>query len=175
MTKDKKNNFKDHFLTFIATGAYLGKIPFAPGTWGSLLGVLMWISLSWVLNWLAFSSLKIEIFWASFITITFIFGLWAANFYGKKTKIEDNKEIVIDEIFGQIITFFIAGLFIDINNSWLLIFLSFVFFRFFDITKPFIIGLADKNVKGGFGVMLDDFLAGFAAAALLYGFWAFTQ
>jgi phosphatidylglycerophosphatase A len=157
---------KDKFHTIIATGFYIGKIPFMPGTWGSLLAVLLWAAGN---NLLAIGN----IFWIPLLIILSILGVYSSEFYSKKIGKEDAGEIVIDEICGQLLTFLIAGIFVDVTHNYLLMFLGFVFFRLFDITKPFIIGLADKNVKGGIGVMLDDLLAGFAAAVLLYAVDAF--
>jgi phosphatidylglycerophosphatase A len=159
---------KDKFYTAIATGFWVGKIPFAPGTFGSILGVFLWIILDNLLIKFESSVIFINIFWGTLITFLTIIGIVSAEFYSKKNGKDDASEIVIDEICGQWITFFIASLFIDISSNYLLLFLGFIFFRFFDITKPFVIGTADKELKGGLGVMVDDLLAGGAAAALLY-------
>lgn len=156
-----KNKLGDKFYSIIATGLGVGNIPFAPGTWGSALGVLIWVTVNYFY--------QSKILWLSLLILLTILGTLAADFYGKKTKKNDAKEIVIDEIVGQLLTFFIAGIFIDVVSNYVLIFLGFVFFRLLDITKPFVIGLVDENIKGGIGVMLDDLLAGFAAAVLLYG------
>jgi phosphatidylglycerophosphatase A len=164
---------KNKIYSVVATGFGVGKIPFAPGTFGSLLAVFIWIFINNLFSKLNFSQINIDIFWVSFLTIFTVFGVYSANYYCKKHQKKDAKEIVIDEICGQLLTFLIAGIFMDIKSSYLLIFLAFLFFRLFDITKPFVIGLADKNVKGGIGVMLDDLLAGFAAAVLLYAVYAF--
>ncbi len=158
--------FKEKFHTAIATGFYIGKIPFAPGTFGSLLMVLIWIGVN------KFFQFEF-IFWVPLLILLSILGIFSAESYSKKIGKEDAGEIVIDELCGQLLTFLIAAIFIDVAHDYLLIFLGFVFFRLFDITKPFIIGFADQNVKGGFGVMLDDLLAGFAAAVLLYVVEAF--
>ncbi|MCE3254618.1 MAG: p [Rickettsiaceae bacterium] len=159
---------KDKFYTAIATGFWVGKIPFMPGTWGSLLGVFIWLAFSHLFIHLQISFLATIIFWFLALVLIFILGIYSSNFYSKKISKEDPGEIVIDEICGQLLTFFIGSFVMDVISNFTLIFLSFVFFRLFDITKPFIIGLADKNVKGGLGVMMDDLLAGAAAAVSLY-------
>ena len=85
----------------------------------------------------------------------------------------DAKEIVIDEFVGQNIPLFFL-LFIPLNTNTYnkdfvtLIILSFFFFRFFDILKPYPINLIDKKMKNGFGVMLDDVIAGIFSALLIY-------
>jgi phosphatidylglycerophosphatase A len=86
---------------------------------------------------------------------------------------KDAKEIVIDEFVGQNIPLFFL-LFIPLNTNTynkdfiILIVLSFVFFRFFDILKPYPINLIDKKMKNGLGVMLDDVIAGIFSALLIY-------
>ena len=86
---------------------------------------------------------------------------------------KDAKEIVIDEFVGQNIPLFFL-LFIPLNTAtynkdfMILIVLSFIFFRFFDILKPVPINLIDKKMKNGLGVMLDDVIAGIFSALLIY-------
>ncbi|MFT6077650.1 MAG: phosphatidylglycerophosphatase A [Myxococcota bacterium] len=159
---------KDKFYTAIATGFWVGRIPFMPGTFGSILGVLIWILTDNLFVKFEVSTISTNIFWSLLILSLTIIGIFAADFYCKKTKKDDASEVVIDEICGQLLTYFIVSLFINISSDYLLLFLGFAFFRLFDITKPFVIGTADKELKGGLGVMVDDLLAGGAAAALLY-------
>ena len=85
----------------------------------------------------------------------------------------DSKEIVIDEFLGQsipIIFFYIIFYEGSVSTNFFLIivFLSFIGFRFFDILKPYPINHIDKNMKNGFGVILDDLLAGFFTLIVLY-------
>ena len=85
----------------------------------------------------------------------------------------DSKEIVIDEFLGQsipILFFYIIFYEGSVSNTFFLIivFLSFVGFRFFDILKPYPINYVDKNMKNGFGVVLDDLIAGFFTLIVLY-------
>ena len=86
---------------------------------------------------------------------------------------KDAEEIVIDEFVGQNIPLFFL-LFIPLNTAtynkdfMILIVLSFIFFRFFDILKPYPINLIDKKMKNGLGVMLDDVIAGIFSALLIY-------
>ena len=197
---------KDKIYTAIATGFGVGKIPFAPGTFGSLLGVFIWVVINYFFAGLLLvaeqkkydyllqnSATLIVIFWSVFCLLTFYFGVKAAQLYSDKTKKDDAKEIVIDEICGQIVALFLSSIalrFIYIHSEAsqtlatsgvitdqfieiAYIALAFIFFRLFDITKPFIIGTIDKNLKSGFGVMLDDLMAGFAAALLVFAIAVF--
>jgi phosphatidylglycerophosphatase A len=177
MTKNKENNLKNDFYCNLATGFGVGKIPFAPGTFGSILGVMIWFAVNYFFftNPVASEMNSPQfLFWFLFIILSFIFGIKSATIYEKNSKKEDAKEVIIDEVCGQIITLFTAyfmmGLFKQISVSFdniIFLTLSFLAFRFFDITKPFVIGDVDKMVKGGFGVMIDDVLAGFAGSILV--------
>ena len=85
----------------------------------------------------------------------------------------DSKEIVIDEFLGQsipILFFYIIFYEGSVSNTFffIIVFLSFVGFRFFDILKPYPINYVDKNMKNGFGVILDDLIAGFFTLIVLY-------
>ena len=85
----------------------------------------------------------------------------------------DSKKIVIDEFLGQsipILFFYIIFYEGSVSNTFFLIivFLSFVGFRFFDILKPYPINYVDKNMKNSFGVILDDLIAGFFTLIVLY-------
>jgi|TARA_Y100001949_G_scaffold71746_1_gene60896 phosphatidylglycerophosphatase A len=85
----------------------------------------------------------------------------------------DSKEIVIDEFLGQsipIIFFYIIFYegSVSTNFFFIIVFLSFIGFRFFDILKPYPINYVDKNMKNGFGVILDDLIAGFFTLIVLY-------
>lgn len=161
------------FHEIIATGFYVGKIPFAPGTFGSLIGVAIWMGINYAFFCLEYPSILVTIFWIGFLFTLTLLGIISSEIHAQNINKEDPGEIVIDEICGQLLTFICASIVIDVMNDHLLIFLSFIFFRLFDITKPFIIGIADKNVKGGLGIMLDDLLSGFAAATLLYAVYVF--
>ena len=138
------------FLTFL----YVGKIKFAPGTFGTLAGLVAGF---FVLYYLQIQTL----FLASILL--FIASISIINDYENTSKTHDDKSIVIDEV---------AGIWLALSlgawacNSYLNLALCFVFFRLFDIFKPSIIGRVDKNVKGGLGVMLDDMLAGLFAGLL---------
>ncbi len=82
------------------------------------------------------------------------------DIYEKEVGIHDGKEIVIDELAGMWITLSVAGIAFD---NWIMGIVAFAFFRLFDIWKPSIIGKIDRDVKGGWGVMGDDMVAGIFA------------
>ncbi|MFP6119212.1 phosphatidylglycerophosphatase A [Helicobacter pylori] len=131
------------FLTLFFSG-YSKK---APGTIGSLVALLL--------------GLPILIFSANTLFLGAIFvGLIAIAQIDKEeeeSKIHDSSYIVIDELVGMWLAMAISGL------SLAGVVLSFIFFRFYDITKPSLIGKIDKEVKGGLGVVADDALAGVLA------------
>lgn len=137
----------------------VGKIPKAPGTWGSLVAAVVW----WL--WMP------EDLWVQGVLIVcaFFVGWWAADHYEKRTQKHDPKEIVVDELFGMWITLFGAHLW---GFSWLtldaIVVVGFLFFRLFDIWKPFPVGWIDKNVPGALGTLLDDGAAGIMAGFALF-------
>ena len=136
----------------IATGLYLGKIPVAPGTFGTLLG----LPLAWVCaHYLPPTGYMVGI--VVMIAVSSI----SAELHERYTKLHDPGEIVIDEIVGFMITM------TWLPQNWQTYALAFVFFRFFDIVKPFPIRQIDQRVKGGFGTTLDDVAAGLVANVLL--------
>ncbi|GAA7960129.1 phosphatidylglycerophosphatase A [Helicobacter pylori] len=131
------------FLTLFFSG-YSKK---APGTIGSLVALLL--------------GLPILIFSANTLFLAAVLiGLIAITQIDKEeeeSKIHDSSYIVIDELVGMWLAMAISGL------SLAGVVLSFIFFRFYDITKPSLIGKIDKEVKGGLGVVADDALAGVLA------------
>ena len=134
----------------IATGFYTGYAPKAPGTAGSLFGLFLY--------WAIPESKSVY----SLVGIALIFftGVWAANQVEKETKVRDNQIIVIDEIVGMLIT---VALF-EKTLIWLVV--GFLLFRFFDIMKPFPANSSEK-IPHGWGVMMDDVIAGIYSALCL--------
>jgi len=141
-----------------ATFFYSGLLPVAPGTWGSLFTLP-------VVYFLAMKNIDIIVF-SFVIVVLFFIGWWAADGYDVITKEHDNKQIVIDEVVGQMIT--LLPVYYLNESSLLLYLIAFVLFRFFDITKVLGIKYLDREIVGGLGVMLDDVLAGVYAASLMY-------
>ena len=143
-------------VKFLVTGFFSGKIKYMPGTFGTLVGVLIFqlISLNSLLN---------NIF---LLLVLFFLSLLLLN-YSYKNSIflnKDDKSIVIDEIFGYLIFM----IFFENNPTNLLV--GFMLFRFFDILKPFPISLIDKNIKNSFGVMFDDVIAALFSGVGLFLF-----
>ena len=139
--------FKDRAVVFLATGFYVGRIPFAPGTFGSLIGLVF-----------AFALASFNLGLALFCVLTFIFfSVWIAHEAERILKQKDPGCIVIDEIIGMAVT--LLGMPFNLKT----VLLGFVFFRFFDILKPPPIRTVEKRLAGGVGVVADDVIAGILA------------
>ena len=143
--------FGEKTVLFLATGAFIGYIPFAPGTLGSLWGLLI----CWLL---AKTSLTVTIvFTLFFIVLAVGLAHVAENVLRKK----DPGCIVIDEVAGQLVTL------IGLPVNWISLSAGFVVFRGFDILKPFPIRTVERNISGGAGVVLDDVAAGILSNIVL--------
>ncbi len=139
------------FKWFLLTGFYSGLLPKAPGTWGSLVGILIAYLIV-----LCFPNPNLTIF---LLAVLFtIIGYKYTNDYELISNIHDDKRIVIDEIAGVLLTVAMLGNLME--DTFIKLFLAFVSFRFFDIYKPSIIGKIDQKAPGGLGVMGDDLIAG---------------
>ncbi len=135
---------------FFVTAFGVGYLPLAPGTWGSIVGAL----LIWVATLLD-PSFTFSFTFIATIVVVFFLGVWGSKVVEKEWG-EDPSRVVIDEVIGV----WIAMLFIPF--SWINLFAAFVLFRVFDIAKPF--GIRKMEDTGsGWGVMLDDVLAGIYA------------
>jgi len=143
---------KINFNTIFVSVFGIGFIPIASGTFGSLAGILIGYILYYINHNLLYF----------IIPILFILGVFTSNVYQKQTGEKDSSIIVIDEVVGQLI----AMLFI-IDNP-LLVFISFILFRIFDIFKPWPASYADSKINGGLGVMLDDVFAGIYTLIFLF-------
>lgn len=122
----------------------------APGTWGSLGGLVCGLLILWLGG--------LILLLVSILAVCFI-GLWAADRFDRDLETHDSKMIVIDEVAGQWIAM------IPAYGSLPLYLLSFVLFRFFDILKPWPVSYFEKDVEGAAGVMGDDIVAGIMAAS----------
>jgi len=144
-------NFKQKSVIFIATGCYIGNITFAPGTFGTVLGLLLCFFLS-----------KIDYSMAVLLTLIFILcAIWIANEAEKILKTKDPGCIVIDEIAGIILT--LSGLPFNITS----VTAGFLVFRALDIWKPYPIRLLENKFAGGIGIVLDDVAAGILSNLIL--------
>jgi phosphatidylglycerophosphatase A len=145
----------------LATGFGVGLLPVVPGTWASLFA----LPAAWGIITLA-GQAGLAIAAAS----AFVIGIWAAGACVEKQGIPDPGPVVIDEIAGQ----WAVLLFVPVDLIHYGI--GFVLFRAFDIFKPWPVGWADREVKGGLGIMLDDVLAAVYAALVLWGVaWVMPQ
>ncbi len=133
----------------LATCFGVGSIPFAPGTWGSLFAVLLIYNIVFLQEWIILLTVLIV-----------AFSWWVCVEVHKEIK-SDSSEIVIDEFAGM----FVACMFI--NHNFISLVFAFLFFRFFDIVKPWPISWFDINIKNGLGILIDDLLAGLFAGILM--------
>jgi phosphatidylglycerophosphatase A len=141
-----------HPAVIIATGLGTGLLPVTPGSWGSLLA----LPIGWAI---VAAAGKIGL--AVAVLCALALGTWAANRVIEESGLHDPGAIVVDEVVGQWIVLLAAP-----QRFWTYA-LAFLFFRLFDILKPWPVGWADRNVGGGFGVMLDDLLAAVYAVLVL--------
>ncbi len=137
------NKIKQAVILFTAQGAWSGKSPVAPGTAGTLVGVLLYLLLK-----------GLPAVWYGIACVLVIgIGIGAAGEAEKLLGKKDDQSIVIDEIAGYLISM------IMVPSGWTFIAAGFILFRFFDIVKPWPLRQF-QNLHGGLGVMLDDIGAG---------------
>lgn len=143
----------------------VGLIPFAPGTFGALVGVVIFYALFIICKTVPQYFQAVVII--SSVVVTAV-GIWASNFGEKIFGQKDAQRIVVDEVAGQLISFILVAplMMAEITRSWRVIFLGFLLFRAFDIYKPYPIRKLEK-LGDGLGVMADDVLAGIYAAVVL--------
>ena len=152
----------------IVTFFYTGYIKIIPGTFASLFtSIILYFFFKY------FFSFEFFLFFLSVILFVFIYSLYAIKTLENKFQEIDAKEIVIDEVIGQMFPIIMIEYitFSNTNNfgaGLLLYLISFLLFRFYDIFKPFFIDYFDKNFKNSFGVMFDDILAGIYASLTLF-------
>jgi phosphatidylglycerophosphatase A len=139
-------------LQFLAFGFGSGLSPWAPGTAGTLVAVPLFLLVS---------HLSLPLYTA-FIVITLLLGIWFCDAASRELGVHDHPGIVWDEFVGYWITMW------ALPADWTWIVAGFVVFRILDIAKPWPIGVLDKKVKGGFGIMIDDIVAGILACAILH-------
>ncbi|MBD83896.1 MAG: phosphatidylglycerophosphatase A [Acidiferrobacteraceae bacterium] len=147
----------DQVILFLGQGLGLGRIPFAPGTVGTLPGLL----LVWVF-WQGGSGIYLAL-----TAVVILSAVWIAGRSAESLGVADDPRIVIDEIAGVLVAFAL------VPPSGLALVVGFCVFRILDIVKPPPISTADRQVKGGWGIVLDDVLAGIGtnlALQLLFRF-----
>lgn len=138
---------------FLAFGFGSGLLPRAPGTWGTLLAVPLFLLLR---------AMPPFAFWLC-LTAAFALGVWLVQRVGRRLGVADYGGIVWDEIVGFWLALAVAP------RGWLWLLAGFALFRFFDIIKPWPVNMVESRIEGGLGVMLDDVLAGLYTLILLAG------
>jgi phosphatidylglycerophosphatase A len=155
----------DYVAVAVATGGGAGLLPFAPGTFGSAVGVAVFYGLLTVMQprpqWLQ-SAVIVTGFLLAAV------GIWAGTRAEKIFSRKDAQEIVIDEVCGQVITYTLIApyLIASATNPTIILAIGFALFRLFDIYKPYPTHRL-QFLEGGLGVMADDILAGVYAAVVL--------
>ncbi|MDM7858859.1 phosphatidylglycerophosphatase A family protein [Thiopseudomonas acetoxidans] len=145
-----------NFWHFLAFGFGTGLARKAPGTWGTLAGLVFVPFLQWL-------ALPVAL---AIIAVATLFGVWLCGKVADDLGVHDHGGIVWDEIVGIWLTLIL------LPAHWIWWLAGFVVFRLFDILKPWPISVLDRKVNGGLGIMLDDLLAAvFAAFVLLCAQW----
>ena len=134
-------------LHWLATGFGSGLSPWAPGTMGTLIAIPLYLLLP-VMSWPLYLLL---------LLCGAVAGIWICESATRAIGVDDHGAIVWDEIIGYGITLFLAP------PGWIWLLLGFLLFRLFDIVKPWPIRWFDQHLSGGFGIMLDDVVAGIFA------------
>ncbi len=142
----------------LAFGFGTGLARFMPGTFGTLVGVPIVYLLCGQPWWL----------WLLAIGVAFAAGVVACDRACEWLDVHDHRGVVWDEVVGYMVTM----AFLPCDWIWLVA--GFFLFRFFDIVKPWPISWVDARVHGGFGVMLDDVIAGLFGLVVLHGVYYFT-
>jgi len=133
-------------IIFLASAGYIGYIPFASGTWGSLVGIPGF--------WLMDAISAAPILALTVYAILVLAACWIAGRAEHLFDEHDSSKIVIDEVVG----YMAATLFLPLN--WTTILIAFFVFRALDVLKPFPAGYIDAKFPGGYGVVLDDVVSG---------------
>ena len=132
---------------FVAQGLGIGRIAWAPGTFGTALAVPLYLVLA-----------PLDLLWYASVTVLlFLVGVWICGVADQVLGATDHASIVWDEIVGYLVTMLAAP------EGWWWIVGGFVLFRLFDIWKPWPIRAIERRVGGGLGVMLDDLIAALMA------------
>ncbi|WP_242462897.1 phosphatidylglycerophosphatase A family protein [Persephonella atlantica] len=147
LENSSQDSFKLMIAYFLSTGFFAGKSPIAPGTVGTLVGLIP-ILIYWTKGG------QYQLLNQISITVAvFLIGIWASTVVVESYKEKDPDYVVIDEIAGYMVAM------IGFTPTWQHLLLAFVVFRFFDIVKPPPVRFFEK-LPSGFGVMADDVVAG---------------
>ncbi|MFI4967850.1 MAG: phosphatidylglycerophosphatase A [Gammaproteobacteria bacterium] len=141
-----------HPVHFMAYGFGAGLSPKAPGTMGTVVAVPLYL----LLVMYASSAVYLAVLVAALLA-----GIFICGYTARRMGIDDPKGVVWDEIVGYLITM------LGLPLGWFWVLAGFLLFRLFDIWKPWPIRWADRHIKGGFGIMLDDVIAALFACVIL--------
>ena len=136
---------------FLATLGGIGLFPVAPGTAGSIFAWIAFVILSHYVNMIPLTIILI------------IFAVFICEKASINLDDKDHKAIVIDELVGMWVALYPAIYYDTRDERMVYVILAFILFRIFDILKPFPISYLDKNIEGGFGIVIDDIVAGLFA------------
>jgi phosphatidylglycerophosphatase A len=150
-------NLGDRVVMFLATGFYTGKAPIAPGTFGTLPGLL----LCWAISGISATGS------VALILALIALAVWMADRAEKQIGSRDPGSIVIDEIAGMTVTL------VGLPFAWHTALAGFVVFRILDIAKPFPVRFLERRLSGGVGIVADDVAAGIMGNILLRIGYAF--
>ena len=138
-------------IQFLALGFGSGLAPKAPGTFGTLAAIPVFLLLT----------MLSPLLYGITVLVLAVAGIYICGKAASDVGVHDHPAIVWDEFVGFFITMFMVPV------SWQSILVGFILFRFFDILKPWPISYIDKKMTGGFGIMFDDVLAGLFALAIM--------
>ena len=152
----KRNNFPKSIWTnpihFLAFGLGSGAAPYAPGTFGTLAAIPIYLVLVEYLAWPAYGLV---------VVVMFAFGVWLCERTERDIGVHDHSGIVWDEFVGYLVTMFAVPV------DWVWVVAGFFLFRLFDVWKPFPVRQLERRYQNGFGNMADDLLAGIYANIVL--------
>jgi phosphatidylglycerophosphatase A len=138
-------------IEFFATAGFVGLIPKAPGTFGTVVAIPIAFLLA----------RGGPVFYLVATALLIAFSIYISEMHERVLGTHDSKQIVIDEVVGYLVAF--AWL----PMTWMAFLAAFIVFRFFDIVKPYPISVLDRKVKGGLGVVVDDLAAGLITNIIL--------
>jgi phosphatidylglycerophosphatase A len=138
-------------ILFFATGCGSGYAPVIPGTAGTVVALVPFY---------LFSSFSLPVYLLTIAAFIFI-AIWISHQAAILLNMKDPPPVVIDEVAGYLVTM------VSFSNTWQYVAAGFVLFRLFDILKPFPARWIDRNVPGGYGIVLDDVAAGIYANIVL--------
>jgi len=140
-----------HPVHLLSYGFGAGLSPKAPGTMGTVVAIPIYWLLYSAGSWIYLGALAAAL----------LAGIWLCGYTAERLGQDDPKGVVWDEIVGYLLTM------VGLPFGWMWILAGFLLFRVFDILKPWPICWLDRHIKGGLGIMLDDVVAGLAAAIAL--------